>query len=267
MWTRLSEAVARSMLAAGSWLRPQAVRVEVEVAGLPAELDGFAIAHLTDFHRSPLVPNRLVERGVRVANAMEPDLVVLTGDFVSVSSRFAVSCARALGELKAEHGVYAVLGNHDHWEGGARVASELEANGITMLTNASVAVERDGARFWLVGIDDLIAGEPCLDTALLGVPQDEPRILLCHEPDFAPEAASHGFALQLSGHTHGGQLDLPVLGRAVLPDMGVLYPAGLHRVSRTDTYVYTNVGLGVVTAPLRYRCPPEVALITLRASL
>ncbi|MCA9791113.1 MAG: metallophosphoesterase [Candidatus Eremiobacteraeota bacterium] len=243
------------------WLRPRLVRVEVVLAGLPAAFEGLTIGHLSDLHRGPLVPPRLLARGVDLLREQAPDLIALTGDFVSVSGRYAPSVAQILSPLRARLGVYAVLGNHDHREGPARISRALEAVGIEMLTNRAVRLGLEG---WVVGVDDVNEGNPLPEQAMAGIPCQDFTILLCHQPDFAVEAAGLGINLQLSGHSHGGQLELPWLGRLVLPEQAVLYPAGLARVAATDTWVYTNVGLGIVTAPIRYRCPPEVAVLTLK---
>ncbi len=242
------------------WLKPQLVELELTFAHLPGELDGLTVGQLSDFHRGPLVPTRLIESGAELLMSRQPDLIALTGDFISVSTRYASSCAQALSGLRARLGVYAVLGNHDHREGESGVRSCLEAVGIRVLKNEALPL----GGLWLAGVDDLLEGHGCLGTTLGAIPEGAFTLFLCHAPDFAVEAASFGVALQLSGHTHGGQLLLPRLGRLVLPEAGVLYPAGLAQVVGTSTFVYTNVGLGVVTLPVRYRCPPEVTVIRLR---
>ncbi|MBI3924152.1 MAG: metallophosphoesterase [Armatimonadetes bacterium] len=252
-------AVSSIVVAAGEWLRPQVVQVELPVPNLPASLDGFRVCQLSDFHRGPLVPSSLIERGSEAAMAQDPDLIVLTGDFVSASWRYADSCAGALSNLSAPRGVYAILGNHDYWEGATVISRNLERRGIGVLCNESVPLAQEG---WLCGLDDVIAGKPDFDRTLQNVPEDSFKLLLCHEPDHVIEASLHGFQVQLSGHTHGGQIRLPFFGPIVLPEQGQKFPAGLARYR--DTLLYTNVGLGVVTVPLRVQCPPEVTLITLR---
>lgn len=228
----------------GEWLRPRLVRVKVRLAGLPPALDGLTIGHLSDLHRGPWVPPRLLKKGVELLMEQAPDLIALTGDFVSVSGRYAASVAQSLSGLRARRGVWAVLGNHDHREGPSRISRALEAVGIEMLTNRATRLD---SQAWLVGIDDVNEGNPQPEQAFAETGPEDFIILLCHQPDFAVEAARLGVALQLSGHSHGGQLELPWLGRLVLPDQAVLYPAGLARVADTDTWVYTNVGLGIVT--------------------
>lgn len=254
-------------LAFGSWSSPRVQRLELTLSGLPPAFDGFTIGQISDLHRSPLVPEWLLRRGAELMKECTPDLLVLTGDFVSVSARrYAPSCVRALEGLGAPFGVYAVLGNHDYWTDASRVIQELERIGCRTLVNENVVLERSGESLALVGIDDLIAGQPDIEQSEAGLPEGLCKILLCHEPDFAHQSARRGYALQLSGHTHGGQCHLPWLGRAVLPELGVMYPAGLHRVPHSEMWVYTNTGLGFVTLPVRHRCGPEVTLITLRSA-
>jgi predicted MPP superfamily phosphohydrolase len=164
--------------------------------------------------------------------------------------------------------VYAVPGNHDYWTDIDQVAAELGAAGLTLLRNESRRLEAaDGAdaALWLVGLDDVMERHHDLEAALAGVPVDEPVLLLVHEPDFADEAARapHHLVLQLSGHSHGGQVNLPILGRPVLPWLGRKYPAGLRSVTGSGLQVYTNRGIGLIAPPLRFNCRPEVTLLTL----
>ena len=246
---------------------PLVRRVTIAPAGLPAALDGYTICQLSDLHRGPLVSEAFLRRGVQLANSLKTDLTVVTGDFVSDLSRYAVSCADALSELRAPDGVYGVLGNHDYWNDDPdAVIAAFERKGIQLLTNRSVTLERGDVRWNLCGVDDWWSGKPDLGLALANVPHKAFRILLCHEPDPADEAAKLGFPLQLSGHTHGGQVLLPGRRPLVTPDFGHKYTVGLRRVPGTATQVYTNTGLGVIFPPLRINCPPEVTLITLKHS-
>jgi predicted MPP superfamily phosphohydrolase len=157
----------------------------------------------------------------------------------------------------------AVLGNHDVATDPARITSTLQAQGIPVLRNRSTSFERGGTRLWFAGIEDVLEGDPDLPLALQGIPPDEPAVLLAHEPDFAVRASRFPVDLQLSGHSHGGQVRLPLLGAPVLPPLARLYPWGLHRIG--DLTLYTNVGIGTVVLPIRFNCPPEITLITLRA--
>lgn len=245
---------------------PRVVRVTIAPTGLPAALDGYAICQLSDLHRGPLVSEAFLRQAVDLANSLRPDLTVVTGDFVSDHSRFAVSCGAALSGLQAADGVYGVLGNHDYWNDDPEaVSATIQRSGIQLLTNRSVTLRRWGTAWSLCGVDDWWAGRPDLEAAQADVPNRAFKLLLCHEPDPVEEAALRGFSLQLSGHTHGGQLLLPGRRPLITPDYGHKYPIGLRQVPGTATQVYTNTGLGVIFPPIRINCPPEVTLITLRA--
>jgi len=245
---------------------PQVVRITISPAGLPPALDGYRICQLSDLHRGLLVAEGFLRRAAGIANSLQPDLTVVTGDFVSDRARFALSCGAALSGLQARDGVFGVLGNHDYWtDDPEAVTAAIQRSGIQLLTNRSVSLRRNSIAWSLCGVDDWWAGQPDLDAALANVPQNAFKVLLCHEPDPADEAASKGIPLQLSGHTHGGQVLLPGRRPLVTPDFGHKYPVGLRQVHGSRTQVYTNTGLGVIFPPIRINCPPEITLITLRA--
>ena len=239
-------------------------RVTVALSHLPAALEGFTICQLSDLHRGILVSEEFLRRAAILATSLRPDLTVVTGDFLDLHARYAPSCASALSALQARYGVFGVLGNHDYWtKDPDRVSETLAGAGVRMLTNRSARILVPGADWWLCGVDDPWGGEPDLDAALQDVPQDAFKILLCHAPDFVEKAARRGIPLQLSGHTHGGQVLLPGRHPLVTPKYGHRYPVGLQRVTGTSTQVYTNVGVGVIFPPIRINCPPEVTLMTL----
>jgi predicted MPP superfamily phosphohydrolase len=235
-------------------------------------LNGFTIALLSDFHYDPYFSIHPLCASIPLVNGLRPDLIVLTGDFVSVplsgrhvrAAAFAAEpCARLLREMTAPHGLWAVLGNHDAETDPQHVTRALHAENIHVLANQAVAIERDGARFWLAGVNDVISGGPDLANTLQGVPADDAVILLAHEPDFADEAARFPIDLQLSGHSHGGQVRLPLLPPLYLPEMAKKYVLGTYQVGRLA--LYTNAGLGTVGIPVRLDCPPEITLLTLRS--
>ena len=154
------------------------------------------------------------------------------------------------------------MGNHDLDTDPAHITAVLEGRGIPVLNNRAVALERQGKRLWISGVDDVLQGRPDLELALSGIPQDEPVILLAHEPDWADHVANYPVDLQLSGHSHGGQIRFPLIGAPFLPALAEKYPWGLRRIGKLS--LYTNVGIGTVRIPARLGCPPEVSLITLR---
>jgi hypothetical protein len=160
-------------------------------------------------------------------------------------------------------GTFAILGNHDGEADPERVAGALQDHHIPVLRNRSIGLERGASRIWLTGIDDVLSGFPDLVAAIKKIPANETTILLAHEPDFADEAAMYPVDLQLSGHSHGGQIWIPGLGAPWLPPLSIKYPRGLYRVGNLT--LYTNMGIGTIRAPIRINCPPEITLITLRA--
>jgi predicted MPP superfamily phosphohydrolase len=246
------------------------VPLEVGLARLPIELDGLRIAHLSDIHYLSELDSALTRAAVRAVNALRPDIVVLTGDYVTVpingsnlsSAQSATPCAQILSGLHAPMGVFAVLGNHDQCNH-QFISRSLENHGITVLRNYALHVERGGARLWLAGVDDVLEGKPRLEEALRTIARGELTILLAHEPDFADAVKGYPVDLQLSGHSHGGQIRLPFAGATYLPPLARKYPSGLRRLGPLT--LYTTRGLGTVVLPVRFNCPPEVTLLTLRS--
>ncbi|HEY7099989.1 MAG TPA: metallophosphoesterase [Terriglobales bacterium] len=258
----------------GEPVRPRLTRLEIPLKRLPATLDGMTIAQLSDFHYDEEFTVIPIRKAIAIVNGLHPDLIVLTGDFVTIpplaeyipiaklAAHTAEPCADILSQLRSKLGSYAVLGNHDSDSDGPRVIGALQSRGITVLTNRSVPIEHGGGRLWLAGIADALVGTPDLPATLGQVPNGEPVVLLAHEPDFADEAAKHAIDLQLSGHSHGGQVRLPIIGAPFLPDLARKYPWGLYQVGPTT--LYTNSGLGTIRIPVRINAPPEVTLFTLR---
>ncbi|MEP7341882.1 MAG: metallophosphoesterase [Acidobacteriota bacterium] len=252
-------------------IEPRQVEIthqRITLPKLPREFDGFRMVQLSDIHHSPFLSEAEIAAAVHQANSLHADMVVLTGDYVSYSREYIAGCARALGQLRAPHGVFAVLGNHDHWMDGAGVAAALTAQGIRVLDNESLQIERAASRIRLVGIDDLTTGHDDLVKALTGTQTDEMRILLSHNPRVIREAARAGIDLVLSGHTHGGQINWRLLtGRNDRKtDRWLRRPS--RRLTRGHaqlggTQLYVNRGLGTVVVPLRYGCPPEITLLEL----
>jgi uncharacterized protein len=245
--------------------------IEVALSRLPETFDGFTIAQLSDFHYDHFTAEP-ARKSVEIVNSLKPDLVVLTGDFVTVpflkrhareAARTVEPCSEVLRSLSAPMGKFAILGNHDAYSSAGYVAGVLQENGIPVLVNRALPLERKSSRIWLAGIDDALEGKPDLGTALEKVPSNEAVVLLAHEPDFADEAALKPVDLQLSGHSHGGQIWIPGIGAPWLPALARNYPRGLYKVGNLT--LYTNIGIGTIRAPLRINCPPEVTLITLRA--
>jgi predicted MPP superfamily phosphohydrolase len=203
-----------------------------------------------------------VRESVTRANDLQPDLILLTGDYVLETADSIFELAPVLAELNATHGIYAVLGNHDHWTDAGVVRQGLKESGLPVLHNEGVAVGVGTGTLYVAGIDDSWSGQPDLEAALSGLPASAPAVLLAHEPDFADKYLADGrVALQLSGHSHGGQVRLPGVGPLVLPRFGQKYHNGLNRVQ--NSWVYTTRGIGVIGPPVRFNCPPEITEITL----
>jgi len=227
---------------------------------LPRAFDGFRVVQLSDVHHGPFSNEEQIERAVETANRLQPDIIALTGDYISKERHYAAPCAEMLGKLKARHGVYAVLGNHDHWTDAALITDLFRAEGITVLINEGMRFEKNGAAFWLAGVDDSMVGLEDISLALAGARKDEMKLLLAHNPIILRRAVRASVDLVLSGHTHGGQVAIRGERNATRPRKRLL--KGLWRQGHTQIYV--NRGLGTVVLPIRYGCPPEISLLELR---
>jgi predicted MPP superfamily phosphohydrolase len=247
----------------------EVVSVSLVLPRLDARFDGYRIAQISDLHADGwMTPGRVLGL-MKLVNEQEPDLVAITGDFATYSRfrsfiRYASALAAPLRRLlRAPDGVVAVFGNHDHKTDVRTVRRVLAASGVTELCNTVQTLRRGGAVLHLCGVDDVREGTPDLDRALQDLPEDGAAILLIHEPDFADESAATGrFDLQLSGHSHGGQVGLPLLRYLFLPKLSRRYPSGLYRVG--GMFLYTNRGLGAHPR-FRFNCRPEITVITLRS--
>ncbi|HET6854025.1 MAG TPA: metallophosphoesterase [Pyrinomonadaceae bacterium] len=260
-----SLALSLTHVARAALTEPYMLSIEherIQLNRLPKTFDGFRIVQLSDIHHGPFSNREQIERAVETANRLKPDIIALTGDYISKERHYAAPCAEMLGRLKARHGVYAVLGNHDHWTDAALITDLFRAEGITVLINEGMRFEKDGEAFWLAGVDDTMVGLEDLSLALAGARRDEMKLLLAHNPIVLRRAARASVDLVLSGHTHGGQV-------AIRGERGTLRGArkrllkGLGRLGNTQIYV--NRGLGTVVLPIRYGCPPEVSLLELRS--
>ena len=246
------------------------VQRPIAINNLPPSFHGYRIVQLSDIHLDEYTEPFFLERIVHKVNALNPDLVLLSGDFITHGSLTFVAgshalrrCAEILTTLTAPLR-YAVLGNHDVAFNGPLVTRALTAHGIPVLINQHLPIERNGDRLWLCGVDDPGTSRPNLDLAIPAKP-DGPVILMAHEPDYADDVLAHPRGplvdVMLSGHSHGGQIRLPFLGPLILPPMGEKYPEGLYRLRHLQLYV--NRGIGTVGLPFRLNCPPEITLITL----
>ncbi len=252
--------------------RPHIVRQDFFLPRWPERMNGFTVALLSDIHYDPYFSAHPLHAAIPRVNSLHPDLIVLTGDFVTLplvgddrKAAFAAEpCARLLRQLTAPYGLWAVLGNHDEGTDHKHVTHALQAENIQVLANQSQAIERDGARIWLAGVNDVLSRTADLPKTLRGVPSGESVILLAHEPDFADEVANFPVDLQLSGHSHGGQVRIPFLPPLYLPNLAKKYVWGTYRLGPLT--LYTTAGLGTIGVPVRLNCPPEITLLTLHSS-
>jgi predicted MPP superfamily phosphohydrolase len=269
----LDTLMAATLLASGGlWLYARYVeprwveitRLTIALPGLPEQFDGYRIVHISDIQAGKWLHASRLEEAVRLVNREEPDLIAITGDFVTYTYPEAPErIVPTLRHLRARDGVAAVLGNHDYWGLGPDLIRHIIAEaGMIDLNNDAHSIERDGAALRLAGLDSARESMARLDETLRKLPKEGTAILLAHEPDVADLAASTGrFSLQLSGHSHGGQVVAPFIGPPLLPPMGRKYYAGLKNAQGMK--VYTNRGLGVVGLPVRFLCRPEITVITL----
>src|SRR5436190_18991320 len=235
---------------------------QIQLNRLPTAFNGFRIVQLSDVHHGPFSDREQIERAVETANRLQPDMVALTGDYISKERYYAAPCAEMLGKLKARYGVYAVLGNHDHWTDAALITDRFRAEGITVLINEGMRFEQNDAAFWLAGVDDSMVGLEDMSLALAGARDDEMKLLLAHNPIVLRRAVRASVDLVLSGHTHGGQVAIRGERASARPRKRLL--KGLWR--QGNTQIYVNRGLGTVVLPIRYGCPPEISLLELRSN-
>jgi hypothetical protein len=253
---------------------------DVYLPGLAAAFDGMRIAQISDIHMDEFTEPFFLRHVIDRINQIKPDAVFITGDFVTSTivmdigaTRFARGaawqCANILTGLECK-ALYASLGNHDINVGAKQVSAALVANGITVLRNACLPIERGGGRIWLAGLDDPLEGHPDLDLAIPASIRNipgEPIVLLSHAPDYADhlltQPAGEAVDLMLSGHSHGGQIRFPLVGALVLPPLARKYVKGWFQLGHLQLHV--NRGIGTIGLPFRFDCPPEITSITLRA--
>lgn len=243
---------------------PRIVEVDVPIAGLPAVFDGFRIGQISDVHCSSFTPRARVESWVAALNQQRADLVAITGDLVSSGDAYTDDVAGALSGLRAPDGVFACMGNHDYFCDAERLVRGLRVGGIQVLRNQGARVERDGASLYIGGIEDSWTGRHDLARTLVDRRPGEPTVLLAHDPNHFHAAQQAGVDLQLSGHTHGGQMALPLGGgRLNLARLITRYTHGLFTAGGSQMYV--SRGVGTTGPPVRLFAPAELTVLTLRS--
>ncbi len=242
-------------------------QASIALSSWPAELHGMRIAAISDLHAgAPYISQEKLRHLVELTNAQQPDLVLLAGDFVIqrvLGGKFMEPAAMAaeLKHLKARQGIFATLGNHDWWYNAGRVRVALEEAGIRVLDNQAIKIEQNGKPFWLVGFADEWEGNPNITETLKQVIDDSPVIAFTHNPDLFPEIPNQ-VALTIAGHTHGGQVALPLIGRPMVPSkFKQRYAAG--HIVENNKHLFVTTGVGTSIIPVRFGVPPEIAILTI----
>lgn len=267
-------ALASGMVGAGALgyarrVEPEWVEVTQHTFNLP-RLDpafaGFRLVHISDIHMDGWMNEERLNGLVAQVNALQPDLVAITGDLVTRSHHdHYAELAQGLSGLRAAHGTLAVLGNHDYYSGPGKVRQALKSAGVREMPNQVWTLQNGKASLHFAGLDCAYFGYDRLKRVLGQLPQDEPAILLAHEPDTADDNAATGrFDLQLSGHSHGGQVVLPFIGAPILPRLAQKYPYSYYQVQ--EMHLLVSRGLGMVHMPIRFNARPEISVLTLQAT-
>ena len=248
-------------------LRPRAhvAKRRLPMSRLSQSFDGFKIVQLTDIHCGPFTPAALVSKWVARANALKPDLIVVTGDLITTGSDYIEEMAAALGKLQAPSGVLACLGNHDYFGTGGAVGPALQRHGINVLSNRGITLRRADGELHVAGVDDNWSGRDDMPRALKERPPGAATVLLAHDPNLFHKAVAAKVDLTLSGHTHGGQLAVPwMVRRFNLARMVTPFTSGLYR--DRESWLYVSHGLGTSGPPIRLGARPELSLLTLVTS-
>jgi len=246
----------------------EVTELRLPIRGLSSAFAGLRLAQISDIHIGSFINRERLERAAELALSARPDYILLTGDYLPgygwspQRETQLEDLAAGLRSLTSARPTFYILGNHDHRINARAVRAALDGIGAIDLNNSVYPIESGPNKLYLAGVDDYNVGKARLDLVLRQLPTDGPAILLAHEPDFADISAATGrFALQISGHTHGGQIVLPFIGPPLLPRYGWKYPSGLYQVGQM--YQYTNRGIGTGAHEIRYNCRPEITVIVL----
>lgn len=254
----------------GSRIEPnwiQVVPIQLTIPNLSPAFDQFTIVQISDLHANRFMTDRRLEKIITLVNQQQPDAIAITGDIITKHKGFnGKKLEEKLSKLASQEGTLSVLGNHDHWGPATdKLKQALVHSNITNLDNEVYVIERGIEKLAFAGVDDPYWGTPDLEKVIDHLPDDTVAVLLVHEPDYIQKIAkTHKFNLQLSGHSHGGQIRIPFLDPLFLPPGGRKYFAGLNQVE--DTIEYTNRGVGMTGLPLRFNSRPEITVFTLNAA-
>ncbi|MBW7474276.1 metallophosphoesterase [Paenibacillus oenotherae] len=247
-----------------NWL--DITRITIPILSSPelAVFRGTSIVHFSDMHIGHYCGMEEIAAVASRIEQLKPDIICFTGDLVDQHTAGIGDYVELMSGLTAPLGKYAILGNHDYYHDAADVRNFWSSAGFELLDNRHAYVEKEGQRLYIAGLDDLIYGTPDMEGAMQGIAHDRTVILLAHEPDYADKAAKWPqIKLQLSGHSHGGQIRLPLIGHLIAPPQGKKYVSGLYRLTGSDLHIYTNRGTGTTILPFRLFCRPEITVIEL----
>lgn len=247
--------------------------VQLKLKRLPKSFSGLRIAQISDIHMGGWMDLERFQQVADLILAEKPDVLLITGDFLlghhftdDLLEQAIDNLTSVLSPLAELIPSFAVLGNHDYWVDAEIVRKMLALSGVTDLTNTVFTLTRGSDKLYLCGVDDIWEGDVCLEDVTVQLKDDNAAILLAHEPDYADSSAATGkFDLQVSGHTHGGQIVLPLLGPPILPYLGQKYHTGLYKIG--DMFQYTNRGVGMSRLALRFNCTPEITLFVLNGTV
>lgn len=266
---RMVNSIGEILFIKSNWLKIETIPLKLK--RLAPAFSGLRVALISDIHMGGWMNLARFQQVADLIVAQEPDVLVITGDFMfgrsfpAAARQWLDDLGKVLSRLAASIPSFAVLGNHDYWTNADAVREMLRLSGVMDLTNKAFRLRRGGENLYLCGVDDIKEGDVRLDDVTAQLSEDGAAILLAHEPNFADISAATGkFDLQLSGHTHGGQIVIPFYGPPVLPVSGRKYPSGLYQVG--DMFQYTNRGVGMDTFAVRFNCPAEITVLILESA-
>ncbi len=266
-----STVIGAGLLTGGySWLwEPRDLSIEsldLEFTRLPSAFDGLKVVQFSDLHLGFHSHEKDLKHLMESITSQSPDVICFTGDIIDNSAKPLAQAVPYLASLQAPMGKFAILGNHDHWGQPGEVIQMLKASGFVVLQNSNIILRRQESMIAIVGLEDLLIGNPDPDKALKGVPEGTFSLLLMHEPDYADTASLYPFDIQISGHSHGGQVRLPLIGAVTTPIGSKRYIQGLYTLESNGMQLYVNRGIGVTALPIRFLCRPELTVFTFRKS-
>lgn len=241
------------------------IRLSFRCPRLPAAFDGIRIALFSDLHLGFYSRKSVIAKLAEAIEGESPDLVLFTGDAVDSEAEALREYLPLLASMNGKLGKFAILGNHDYMIHPDLVADMLKIAGFQVLRNGNALVERLGAKIAIVGLEDGLKGFPDPDEGLRGIPNGLFTLLMMHEPDYADTASAYPFDMQLSGHSHGGQVRFPLIGAMLTPPGAKRYVMGTYAVGERAMPLYVNRGIGETHLPIRFLCTPELTVITLRS--